>query len=171
MTLRYLPPFTAVVGMVRMLTGQVRFNRDRLGEEIVMEEGQRHRVFREIRVHSKKGIRPGSEVTLTVRFRFARFSPRTNQVLSLIPVPVIAGMPGLLRKTWTYCDETGYSQGIYQFESNVLAQVYLRSPVVRVLIRRTAEGTFTWKIEDMDQGTLTPGAAGQEKEAASGTDP
>ncbi len=156
MDLHTLPPVAAMAGLVRMLTGRVHFDRDRIGDVLTMENGERHRIFREMRVDPAGDVMQESAVTLKLRFRFTRFSSGTNQILSLLPVPVIAGMPGILQKTWTYCDETGYSQGIYRFESDLLAEGYLRSLLIRVLKGRTVEGSFAWNIEYDHQGSLTP---------------
>jgi hypothetical protein len=168
MNIRYFPPVSAMAGFGRMITGRVHFRRERVGTIIVSADGEQNRVFREMRVDRAGDVMPESKVTLTLRFRFARFSPRTNQFLSLLPVPVIAGMPGILQKVWTYCDETGYSQGIYLFESKMFAEAYLRSPIVRLLEGRAAEGSFSWEIEAGSQSALTPNANDQEKESASG---
>ena len=156
MSIRYFPPLAAMAGFGRMIAGRVHFRRERVGTVIVSADGERHQVFREMRVDPAGDVVPESLVTLKLRFRFARFSSGTNQILSLLPVPVIAGMPGILQKTWTYCDETGYSQGIYRFESELLAEGYLRSLVIHVLKRRTVEGSFAWDTEYDHQGSLPP---------------
>ena len=171
MNLRYLPPAAALVGLGKMITGRIRFKGADPGTKFILADGQRHRVFRIMQSGPGPEIPGGSAVRLTIRFRFARFSPRTNQSLSLIPVPVIAGMPGILQKVWTYCAETGYSQGIYRFTSKALAEAYLGSPVVSVLKHRAEKGTFSWEIEDIGQSTLTPDTIDQNKEQTSGTDP
>lgn len=146
MKLRCFPPVAAMAGLWRMLTGRVHFNRQRLGETIVMGNGERHRVFREARVDQSPMVEPESVVTLILRFQFARFSPAINRLLSLLPIPVILGMPGFLRKTWTFCDQTGFSQGIYLFGSAMQAEAYRQSPVIGILKKRTVEGSFSWKV-------------------------
>lgn len=143
MVLRYLPPVAAITGLGRMLAGRVRFNRRRVGKILIEENGEQHRVFREVEVDSPQRLPCGLPVALKLRFRFARFSPAVNRWLSLIPVPAIIGMPGLRQKTWTHCDETGYSQGIYQFESIETAEAYLASLVVRMLEKRAAPGSMS----------------------------
>jgi hypothetical protein len=55
-------------------------------------------------------------------------------------------MPGLRQKTWTHCDETGYSQGIYRFESVETAETYRASPVVRILEKRTVPGSMDHSV-------------------------
>jgi len=83
---------------------------------------------------------------LMVRFRFARFSPVANRRLSLIPVPIILGMPGFRQKTWTFCEASDFSQGIYQFESPETADGYRLSFVMRILEKRSAPGSMTHEV-------------------------
>ncbi len=154
MKLRCLPPVAAIAGLVRMCTGRVHFNRQRVGEVLVLGNGERHRVFREVRLDPGRPVPSGSTVRLTLRFRFARFSPATNRRLSLLPIPTIIGMPGFLQKTWTHCDETGYSRGIYLFESAAQAETYRQSPVITVLKKRTAQGTFSWQLDPGQEGPV-----------------
>jgi hypothetical protein len=158
MKLRYSPPVAAAAGFIRILAGRVHFNRQRVGEVLIMENGERHRVFREVRVDPGFPVPPESTTTLTLRFQFARFSQVTNQRLSLLPAPVIIGMPGFLKKTWTWCEETGYSQGIYLFESVREAEAYRQSPVIRVLIKRTVKGSFSWTLDPVQENTAVQSA-------------
>ena len=153
MDLRTLPPVAFMAGLGRMLAGRVQFDRQRYGEVLVMENGERHRVFREVRVDPVSVAGPESTVKLTLRFQFARFSQATNERLSLIPIPVIIGMPGFRQKTWTHCEETRYSQGIYLFASARQAEAYRHSPVIRVLRRRTVEGSFTRELDPVHEDT------------------
>jgi hypothetical protein len=72
MNLRYLPPVAAVTGLGRMLRGRVRFNRQRTGEMLVEENGEQHRVFREVRIDSSSSLAVKPPVVLKLRFKFAR---------------------------------------------------------------------------------------------------
>jgi hypothetical protein len=111
-----------------------------------MEDGEAHVVFREVRVASSRSVPAESMTVLKVRFKFASFSPTVNRRLSLIPIPVITGMPGFRQKVWTFCEESGYSQGIYQFESMDLAEEYRKSPVMRILEKRTVPGSTSYEL-------------------------
>ena len=143
---RYLPPVSVAVTIGRLLSGRIRFPGDNIGKVLTMEDGERQAVFREARVSSSRTVPYDSMTVLKVRFRFARFSPAANRRLSLIPIPVITGMPGFRQKTWTYCEESGFSQGIYQFESAEQAEGYIRSPVMRTLERRSVPGSTSREL-------------------------
>ena len=110
-----------------------------------MEDGEAHAVFREVRVASSRSVPAESMTVLKVRFKFARYSAAVNKRLSLIPIPVITGIPGFRQKTWTYCEESGYSQGIYQFESAYQAEGYRKSSVMRILEKRSAPGSTSYE--------------------------
>jgi len=150
MDLRTLPPVAFMTGLGRMLAGRVRFNRQLVGEVLVEENGERHRVFREMQADPTRSLPVKTQVVLKLRFKFARFSPAVNRWLSLIPVPAIIGMPGFRQKTWTHCDETGCFQGIYRFEFVETAEAYRTSPVVRILEKRTAPGSMDHDILEED---------------------
>ena len=140
---RYLPPTAVAVATWRLLSGRIIFPKDRLGRVLTMEDGEKHSVFREVRVLSSGVVPAASMTVLKVRFRFAKFTPAVNRFLSLIPIPVITGMPGFRQKIWTLCVESGYSQGIYQFESVQQAEDYRRSPVMRILEKRSVPGSIS----------------------------
>jgi len=145
-SVRYLPPVAVMVAIGRLLSGRIRFSGDRVEQVLTMEGGEKHLIFREVRVSSSGPVPESSMTVLKVRFQFARFSPETNRRLSLIPVPVILGMPGFRQKTWTFCETSGFSQGIYQFESPETADGYRRSPVMRILEKRSVPGSMTHEI-------------------------
>jgi hypothetical protein len=138
---RFLPPVALAVTLGLLISGRIRFHRDRMGRVLTMEDGEKHVIFREVSCDSRKPASNESMAVLKVRFRFSRFPHTVNRVLSLLPIPIITGMPGFRRKCWTFCKESGYSQGIYQWESPVLAECYTRSSVMRLLRRRSVPGS------------------------------
>jgi len=143
---RYLPPVSVAVSIWRLLTGRISFPRNRVGQSITMKDGETHTVFREMQLASSTSIPADSLTVLKVRFQFSRYSPAANMRLSLIPIPVIAGMPGFRQKTWTFCEASGYSLGIYQFESEEQAEKYRNSLVMKVLERRSVPGSTSHEL-------------------------
>ena len=100
---RRLPPVCALVAVLRMLTGRLRLESRYVGSMIVMEDGQRFRVFRHLSLSGNEEREQGAPASaiLVVRFKFARFSQALNRLLSLIPVPLIGGYPGFRQKLWS----------------------------------------------------------------------
>jgi hypothetical protein len=114
---RRLPPVCALVAVLRVLTGRLRFENRYVGRVFVMENGQRFRAFRHLSQRAGGAGGQVSPAVLVVRFKFARFSQSVNRLLSLIPVPLIGGYPGFRHKLWMVDDETGYWQGVYEWKS------------------------------------------------------
>lgn len=135
---RRLPPVCALVAVLRMLTGRLRLESRYVGSIIVMEDGQRFRVFRHLSLsgNEEREQGPPAPAVLVVRFKFARFSQALNRLLSLIPVPLIGGYPGFRQKLWMVQEETGYWQGVYEWESTEAVEAYRRSFVLGAMNRR-----------------------------------
>lgn len=82
------------------------------------------------------------------RFKFARLSQRCNRILSLIlsliPIPLIVGFPGFQEKIWMVDEETGYWQGIYQWESESAIVAHQQSYVLRVMNKRAVSTSISY---------------------------
>jgi len=146
-----LPPVCALVAALRGIIGRLRFERRYVGSVLVMEDGQRFRVFRRL---SLRGSGAGGQVSpavLVVRFKFARFSQGLNRWLSLIPVPMIGGYPGFRDKLWMADEETGYWQGVYEWESPEAIEAYRRSFVLRTMNRRAAPQSISYAVMERTQ--------------------
>ena len=133
---RRLPPVCALVAVLRMLTARLRLESRYVGSIFVMEDGQRFRVFRHMSLSGKEEREQGAPAVLVVRFKFARFSQGLNRLLSLIPVPLIGGYPGFRNKLWMVQEETGFWQGMYEWESTEAVERYRRSFVLGLMNRR-----------------------------------
>jgi hypothetical protein len=133
---RRLPPVCALVAVLRMLTARLRLESRYVGSIFVMEDGQRFRVFRHMSLSGKEEREQGAPAVLVVRFKFARFPQALNRLLSLISVPLIGGYPGFRQKLWMVQEETGYWQGVYEWESTEAVERYRRSFVLGLMNRR-----------------------------------
>jgi hypothetical protein len=140
---RRLPPVCALVAVLRLLIGDLRFERRYLGRVFVMEDGQRFRVFRHLSFRGGRTEAQVSPAVFVVRFKFARFSQGLNRLLSLIPVPLIGGYPGFRNKLWMVQEETGFWQGVYEWESTEAVETYRRSFVLGVMNRRAEPGSIS----------------------------
>ena len=113
-----------------------------------MEDGRRFRVFRHLSHSGNEEREQGAPAPaiLVVRFRFARLSQALNRLLSLIPVPLIGGYPGFRQKLWMVQEETGYWQGVYEWESTEAVEAYRRSFVLGVMNRRAEPGSVSHTV-------------------------
>ena len=133
---RRLPPVCAVFAVLRGLVGRLALERRYVGTELVMEDGRHFRVFRHLAASGAGAEAEGSCAVFVVRFRFARLPDRLNRWLSLIPVPLIGGYPGFRHKLWMADQQSGFWQGVYEWESADAVEAYRRSFVLRLMNRR-----------------------------------
>jgi hypothetical protein len=108
-----------------------------------MEDGRRFRVFRHLSLRSGRDAAPA---VMVIRFRFASFSQRVNRLLSLLPIPLIAGSPGFREKLWMVDDDRGDWQGVYEWESSEAVDAYRRSFVLGVMNRRAEPESITYAV-------------------------
>ena len=143
---RRLPPVCAVVAVLRGVDGRLALERRYVGSELVMEDGRRFHVFRHLAASGAGGGAEGSGAVLVVRFRFARLPDGLNRWLSLIPVPLIGGYPGFRHKLWMADPQSGFWQGVYEWESVDAVEAYRSSFVLRLMTRRAEPESISYAV-------------------------
>ena len=98
-----------------VITLRLSFSKRYYNETLRMKDGLEFKIFRHMKLMKKKKV--GQPAIFIVRFKFKKFSHETNIKASRIPIPLIAGFPGFMDKLWMIDWDTGYWQGIYQFEN------------------------------------------------------
>ena len=109
-----------------------------------MEDGLKFKIFRHMKLTTKNMNDAGS--ILIVRFKFARFSHKANIRLSRIPILLIAGFPGFRDKLWMIDQESGYWQGIYQWENEEVIEKYQKSFVLGLMNKRAIKNSLSYNI-------------------------
>lgn len=79
-----------------------------------MEDGERMRIFRQLRLAPTDAGGPRGE--FRVRFT-TRMRARVNVLFSWLPIVLFMGLPGFVGKTWVVSDATGAFGGIYQWRT------------------------------------------------------
>ena len=125
---------------------RLHFARGRLGELITMEDGQKYIVFRQVIVDPKPDQLKKPGAILKILFNFAHGSPKQNKVLSLIPIPFIAGLPGFRSKTWALQENNGGFQGIYEWDTVQDAEIYKKSFAIKLMTKRAVPGSIVFEI-------------------------
>jgi hypothetical protein len=143
---RYLPPIALAVSAGRLLSGRIRFPKDRNGKSFKMESLDEYHVFSDVQVTISRSTVAGPKALLLVRFKFDRYSDAVNRRLFLLFTPIITGMPGFLRKIWCFCEADGVYQGIYQFDSVRHAENYKKSAVLWILEKRSVPGSTSSRL-------------------------
>jgi hypothetical protein len=128
-----------------ILFGNVQYSGENNGKILIMEDGKQYKIFRRLGVNVKNNT-TDSLAVFKVRFKFSGLKPGTNKRLSIIPAPFLLGMKGFLEKCWMYDEESGYFQGVYQWESREAAESYPNSFIFKLMTKRSAKGTLSYEI-------------------------
>jgi len=144
--IRRSPPVCVLVAVALVVLGRLRFRRRYVGRVLVTEDGQRFRVFRYLSLRKSREGAERSPAVLVIRFKFARLSQGLNRWLSLVPIPLIGGYPGFRHKLWMADEETGYWQGVYEWESSAVVEAYRRSFVLGVMNRRAEPKSISYTM-------------------------
>ena len=138
---RKLPPVCLSVSLIRLITGRLLLSGRFVGEIIRMEEHAYFQVFRHIA--DRRKTFNSTHTVFVVSFKFARLSHKANKLASIIPMLLITGFPGFVKKIYAVNHETGYWQGMYQWESRECLEEYKKSLVFKVMNKRAIPGSVT----------------------------
>jgi len=129
-----------------IITGRISFPKDRQGEEILMNDGLKFKIFRQVIIKPRKKQTAHPEALLKVRFIVDNMSMKQNIRFSRIPIPFFIGLSGFRSKLWTFNEETGYFQGIYEWDTIKHAKKYSNSFAMKFMTRRAKLGTVCSSI-------------------------
>jgi hypothetical protein len=137
--IRKIPPVCLLIAFAELLIGRLRLSKEYVGATVRNKEGQAFKVFRNIKID--KNIQSFGSCVFVVNFKFARLSHRANKVASIIPMLLIAGLPGFVQKLYAVNKENGYWQGMYEWRSVNYLEAYQHSFVYRMMNKRARKGT------------------------------
>lgn len=139
---------TAIYSVIRfvylIIAGKIRFPKEYNDKWIQMDDGLRFKIFRHMTRVLKGDTETGS--IFIVRFRFKRLTHEANKKASSIPIPLIGGFTGFRDKIWMIDWDTGYWQGIYQWDDMYSIEKYKASLVLRIMNRRADESSLTYRV-------------------------
>ncbi len=125
-----------------LLTGRLRFSRQRLGEKVTTSNGRSYIVFRQAFL---AGAQPARTV-FEVWFHPKGMSARVNEWFSLLPTPFCVGCPGFVSKLWMVDKATGECAGLYEWETVQDAENYAGSFAMRFSKGRSYPGKFASRV-------------------------
>ena len=129
-----------------LIIGRIDFPKNRKNEEILMYDGQKFKIFRQVIKKSKKEQTVHPEALFKVRFIVENMSMKQNIRFSRIPIPFFIGLPGFRSKLWTFSEETGYFQGIYEWDTIKHAKKYSTSFAMKFMTQRSKPGSVSSSI-------------------------
>ncbi|MEW5957887.1 MAG: YdhR family protein [Chloroflexota bacterium] len=144
--IRQNPLVCLLVAGSHALSGRIRFLAQHTTETISMDDGQLFTIFRHVTLDTNKRNEAETMTVLVIRFKFATLSQKANRLASLLPIPLIIGFPGFKEKIWMINNDTGYWQGVYQWESEEAVEEYKKSFVLGVMNKRALPGSISYKI-------------------------
>jgi hypothetical protein len=128
------------VTVFRLITGKLRLSKQFIGEIIEMDDLSSYKIFRHIT--DRKVAFNSKNTVFIVSFKFAHLSHRGNKIASIIPMLMITGFPGFVKKIYAVNPENGFWQGMYQWESSEHLEDYKKSLVFKVMNKRAIPGTI-----------------------------
>lgn len=136
--------FLITIGNV--LRGRIHFSKEYIDKTLRMDDGQQFSIFRHMTLEASACHSDATPAVFIVRFKFATLSQHANRVASLIPIPLIAGFPGFREKIWMVNEDTGYWQGVYQWESEQAVEAYQHSFVLGIMNKRAIQESLSYII-------------------------
>lgn len=133
-TFRKIPPVCLIISIVNLLTGRLRFPQKYIGSSVKMNNGEGYKIFRHVEKFSRNS--DGSDCVFIVSFKFRRLSHKTNRLVSILPMLIIAGYPGFVKKFYAVNPENGFWQGMYQWKSEKHLEEYKKSLVFNTMNKR-----------------------------------
>ena len=131
---RRLPPVCLFLSVVRLITGRLRLSDLFMGDIIEMDDRSNFQVFRHIT--DRKVTFTSNFTVFIVSFKFSHLSHKANKLASIVPMLLITGFPGFVKKIYAVNPENGYWQGMYQWESLEFLEEYKTSLVFKVMNKR-----------------------------------
>ena len=144
--IRHNPFLCLLFTIGNVLRGRIHFSKEYLGKTLRMDDGQTFTIFRHVTLDFNKNNSEDTPAVFIVRFKFAKLSQQANRITSLIPIPLIAGFPGFRDKVWMVNEETGYWQGVYQWESEKAIEDYQQSFVLGIMNKRAIQESLSYTI-------------------------
>ena len=137
---RRLAPVCLIVSVFRLITGKLRLSELFMGEIIAMDAHSNFQVFRHIT--DRKVTFTSKFTVFIVSFKFSHLSHKANKLASIIPMLLITGFPGFVKKIYAVNPKNGYWQGMYQWESLEYLEEYKKSFVFNVMNKRAIPKTI-----------------------------
>ena len=140
------PLYSFIKTHIRLVLGKISFKPILVGKTVQMPNKETFRIFRHVKIRNKEIY--NTPAVFRVKFKTKNMSTRANHRFSVLPIPLFIGLPGFIEKYWMDNDETGYSQGIYQWKSKEHAIAYSKSFAFRFMQKRSVKGSIDFEILD-----------------------
>lgn len=138
---RRSPLICLILSLFRLAIGKLSITDLYLDKTVLMKDKCKYKIFRHIT--TKNTTNDAMSTVFIVSFKFARLSHKANKKASIIPMLLITGFPGFVKKIYAVNSENGYWQGMYQWKSFKYLEDYKKSFVFRIMNKRAVPGTIS----------------------------
>lgn len=135
--------FKTLINWVRF---RIHFPKNYNGQIFKMKEGVEFEIFRHVIVGNKTLPKSEKGAIFIVRFKLSEMSIEKNIKFSRFPIPMFIGLPGFRAKFWFLNRQTGYNQGVYQWETGQDAINYSKSFAVDFMTKRSEPNSISYEI-------------------------
>lgn len=136
--------FSIIKSVFYLITFKLQFPKTYQNKIVRMNDGIEFKIFRHMHLKSTYLSEVGS--ILIVRFKFKKFSHKTNIKMSRIPILLIAGSHGFRDKVWMIDWRTGFWQGVYLWKDGEAIENYKKSFVLGIMNKRSIDDTIQYNI-------------------------
>lgn len=128
------PLICLILSIFRLIIGSLRLSNKYLNQKIQMDPDSSYEIFRHI---TRKNVHFDSKHTVfIVSFKFSHLSHKANKLASIIPMLLISGFPGFVKKIYAHNPKNEYWQGMYQWKSIEYLEEYKKSFVFKMMNKR-----------------------------------
>ena len=141
------PLICLVISLYRLAIGKLKLTDLYLDKTLLMKDSSKYNIFRHITIKNVQN--DALSTVFIVSFKFARLSHKANKKASIIPMLLISGFPGFVKKIYAVNPENGYWQGMYQWKSLNHLEEYKKSFVFKIMNKRAILGSInSFEIEN-----------------------
>jgi len=137
---RRSPLICLIISLFRLAIGKLRLADLYLDKFVLMKDNSKYKICRHITI--KNDQNDAVNTVFVISFKFARLSYKANKKASIIPMLLITGFPGFIKKIYAINHENGYWQGMYQWKSLKLLEEYKKSFVFKIMNKRAITGSI-----------------------------
>jgi len=141
-----LNPFSSIfITILNFIKRKIHFPKTFNDQKLKMEDNHEFEIFRHVIIGEKNDL-PNNGAIFIVRFKLDNMSIEKNKRFSRFPIPMFIGLPGFRAKFWMCNEQTGFNQGIYQWESEKDAENYSKSFAVKFMTSRSEPKSVSYEI-------------------------
>lgn len=131
---RKLPLTCLTISIFRLIIGKLKLSHLYMGGIVEMDDNSKFQIFRHVTI--KELAFDSKSTVFIVSFKFSHLSHKANKLTSIIPMLLITGFPGFVKKIYAVNHQNGYWQGMYQWQSLEHLEDYKESFVFAVMNKR-----------------------------------